>query len=240
MNNYLKYLIWVGTAVLVIVGIFVLVQTNNAMNLTLNTVSFSGEGKVTAKPDVAVINLSILTESVNSKDAQDSNSKKSKAVTDFLKGQGVEEKDVKTVGYNIYPQYNYPQYSRPSISGYQVNQTLEVRVRDLNKVSGILDGVVTAGANQVNQLTFSIDNPDKLKMEARQKAIEDAKKKASELEDQLGINLGKIVNFSEGYSGVPSPVYYSEKGMGGGGGGPTIPVGENEVMISVTLFYQIK
>lgn len=242
MDKNFKYFTWVGTGVLVLVGIFLIAQTNHVVNTatTTNTVSFSGEGKVTAKPDIAVVNLSILTESVNSKDAQDSNSKKSKAVTDFLKAQGVDEKDVKTAGYNIYPQYRYPQYTKPEISGYQVNQTLEVKIRDLAKVSAILDGVVAAGANQVNQLTFSIDNPEQLKVEARQKAIEDAKKKAGELEDQLGIRLGRIINFSENVGGYPVPIYYGGAKDGMGGGGPSVPTGENEVVVNVSITYQIK
>ena len=207
---------------------------------TTNTVSFNGEGKVLAKPDVAAISLSIVTEAVTSKSAQDENSKKSKAVIDFLKAQGVEDKDIKTTGYNIYPQYRYPQYDRPEIRGYQVNQTMDVKIRNLGSVSAILDGVVSAGVNQVNSLSFQIDNPDALKAEARQKAIEDAKMKAEELEDQLGVRLGRIVNFSESIGGFPGPIFYgAERGLGGGGG-PTVPTGENEIVVNVNLTYQIK
>ena len=244
MNNNYKYLIWSGTAVTVILAIFLLASTNRFLNpaATTNTVSFNGEGKVLAKPNIAVISLSIVTEAVTSKIAQDDNSKKSKAVTDFLKSQNIEEKDIKTTGYNIYPQYRYPQYDKPEIRGYQVNQTLEVKVRDLDKVSGILDGVVSAGVNQVNSLSFEIDDPESLKADARKKAIDDAKKKADELEDQLGVNLGKIVNFSESIGGVPVPIYYDKAiGLGGmGGGGPSVPVGENEMVINVTITYQIR
>ena len=241
-NNY-KYLIWSGTAVTVILAVFLLASTNRVLNTTTttNTVSFNGEGKVLAKPDVAAISLSIVTEAVTSKAAQDDNSSKSKAVSDFLKKQGVEEKDIKTTGYNIYPQYRYPQYDKPEIRGYQVNQTMEVKVRDLGKVSSILDGVVSAGVNQVNSLSFEIDEPEKLKAEARQKAIEDARSKTDELEDQLGVKLGKIVNFSESIGGFPGPIFYERAlDVGMGGGGPSVPTGENEVVVNVTLTYQIK
>ena len=241
-NNY-KYLIWSGTAVTVILAVFLLASTNRVLNTTTttNTISFNGEGKVLAKPDVAAISLSIVTEAVTSKAAQDDNSSKSKAVSDFLKKQGVEEKDIKTTGYNIYPQYRYPQYDKPEIRGYQVNQTMEVKVRDLGKVSSILDGVVSAGVNQVNSLSFEIDEPEKLKAEARQKAIEDARSKTDELEDQLGVKLGKIVNFSESIGGFPGPIFYERAlDVGMGGGGPSVPTGENEVVVNVTLTYQIK
>lgn len=245
MNTNYKYLTWSGTAVLVILAIFLLASTNKVVNTatTTNTVSFSGEGKVVAKPDIAKINLSIVTDALTSKVAQDENSKKSKALTDYLKKQNVDDKDIKTTGYNIYPQYRYPQYGgQPTITGYQVNQSMEVKVRDLSKVSNVLDGVVSAGANQINGLSFEIDNPEALKAEARGKAIADAKKKASELKNQVGISLGKIVNFSENTGGYPMPIYYDTKGMGmgGGGGGPSVPTGENEITVNISITYQIK
>ena len=164
MNNY-KPLIWSGAVVMVILAVFLIASTNKVLNTaaTTNTVSFSGEGKVVAKPDIAKVQLSIVTDALTSKAAQDENSKKSKAVTDYLKKQDIDDKDIKTTGYNIYPQYKYPQYGgQPTITGYQVNQSLEIKIHDLDKVSDILDGVVAAGANQVNQLGFEIDNPEAL------------------------------------------------------------------------------
>lgn len=243
MNTQFKPLIWSGTVVMIIFSVFLSVAINRIMNTatTTNTVSFSGEGKVVTKPDIAKVQLSIVTEALTSKVAQDDNSKKSKAVTDYLQKQGLGEKDIKTTGYSIYPQYKYPQYGgRPTITGYQVNQSMEVKVRDLDKASNILDGVVSAGANQVNGLSFEIDNPEALKTEARTKAIADAKKKASELQSQVGISLGKIVNFSENTGGYPIPTYYETKASGIDRGGPSLPAGENEITVNITLTYQIK
>lgn len=225
---------------------------------TTNTVSFDGEGRVFAKPDVAALSFSILTEAVTSKAAQDDNSTKSTKVVDFLKNQGIEEKDIKTTGYNVYPQYSYPTPCRLSysqegvvypctdseqkISGYQVNQSFEVKVRDLEKVSAILDGLLTAGANQVNNLSFQIDNIEKVKNEARELAIKNAKEKASTLKKQIGIRLGKIVNYYEGGGGYPIPYMLKTEADGRGGDidGPSVPVGENEIAVNVTITYQIK
>ncbi len=263
MNNY-KYLVWAGTATLVVTIIFLLATTEKVLNTATNTntVSFSGEGKVLAKPDIALVNLTILTEAKTSKAAQDDNSKKSKTVIDFLKKQGIDEKDIKTVGYNIYPKYSYPkpiplgtsqsfrpEYldyydGNPKITGYQVNENIEVKIRDLGKVSTILDGVVTAGVNQVNNLQFDIDDKEKLKKEAREKALANAKNKADELEDQVDIKLGKIINYTEGFNGFPTPIYYTAEKLddrgGFGGGEPEISAGQNEIVVNVTLTYQIK
>ncbi len=247
MEQYQKRIVfWVAVALAVIAGIFLIVKTNQAMNTatTTNTVTFMGEGKVLAKPDVAVIDLSIVTEAATSKAAQDENSKKSRAVTDFLEDQGVDDKDIKTTGYNIYPQYTYPQDRKPQITGYQVNQMLQVKVRDLDKADTILDGVVTAGVNQVNNFQLTIDDPEELRAEARKKAIEAADEKADTLKSQLDIRLGRIVNFSESTGGgYPVPMYDTAyKGMGGMGGGssPSVPTGENEVVVTVSITYQIK
>src|SRR3989338_3690776 len=135
MNNNYKYLVWTGIGVLVILGIFLLALTDQVANTATNTntVSFSGEGKVLAKPDIALVNLTILTEATTSKTAQDDNSKKSKAVIDFLKKQGIDEKDIKTVGYNIYPKYSYP---RPIPLGNQINSYMPEYYDTNPKITG--------------------------------------------------------------------------------------------------------
>lgn len=246
MEKYQKQVIfWVSIALALSFGSFLMVKTNQALNTatTTNTVTFNGEGSVLAKPDVAVIDLSIVTEAATSKAAQDDNSAKSRAVTEFLKKQDVDEKDIKTTGYNIYPQYHYPRDGKPQISGYQVNQTVQVKVRDLDKTDVVLDGIVAAGANQVNNFQLTIDEPDKLQAEAREKAIKNAKEKADKLKKQLGIDLGRIVNFYESSGGYyPVPMYKESSSAvdGRGGGGPSIPTGENEISVSVSITYQIK
>lgn len=245
MNNLLNPLVKTALAVMVLLGVFLLVQINHVWNTatTTNTVSFSGQGKVMAKPDIAMVSATVLTQSSNSKTAQDQNTAKSNAVTEYLKGQGIEEKDIKTTGYNIYPQYSYPAYGgQGTITGYQVTQSFQVKVRDLGKLSTILGGLVSAGANQVDNLGLQVENPETLKAQARQMAIDDAKKKAQELKGQVGISLGRIVNFAEGYNGYPVPMYgaaMDARGMGGGGG-PVISGGENEIIVDVTITYQIK
>lgn len=246
-----QILFWAGLAFVAILGAFVLVTTARTLDTatTTNTVSFSGEGKVTAKPDIALVDLSIVTDAKTSKVAQDDNSKKSTKLIDFLKSQNINEKDIKTTSYNIQPQYSYPNSpydkvtERPQIIGYQVNQTIEVTIRDLGKVDAILDGVVTTGVNQVYGLRFSIENPEKLKEEAREKAIKDAEAKASTLEGQLGIRLGRIINFSESGNGYVPPYYY-DKVMNlesrAGGDVPSVQIGENEILVNVSITYQIK
>lgn len=258
-NTYKTILFWSSTVLIVVLAIFFLVSIDQKLNTatTTNTVSFSGQGKVFAKPDIATLDFSVFTEAATSKAAQDANSKKSQQITDFLKKQNIDEKDVKTTYYNIYPKYSYyppviyderqvqaypmpTEPPEPKIVGYQVTQGFQVKVRDFDKLSEVVDGLVANGVNNVNNLGFSIEDPEKLRAEARTLAIADAKEKADELKGKIGIKLGKIVNFYEDIYG-----YQFADGRGGGiealpAKGPSLPPGENEITVSVTLTYQIK
>ncbi|MFZ5559403.1 MAG: SIMPL domain-containing protein [Patescibacteria group bacterium] len=202
-----------------------------------DTISIQGQGKVYAKPDIAIINLSVITEGKYIKDVQDRNTRKMNGVIDFLKSFGIEEKDIKTINYNIYPKYVYQEGVVPWISGYEINQTLEVKIRNLEKIGEILEKSVSAGINQVSSLRFWVDKDEDLKEQARKLAIEDAKKKADKLASNLGIKLVKLTGFTEDTGYYPVPLY--REGIGGGGETPTIETGENEIIVNVSLIYEI-
>lgn len=243
MNDNYKVIRWFGIVTLISLNIFLLASTKQIKDtaVTTNTISFNGEGKVSAKPDIAKIEFAIITEGKTSKEAQEANSPKSKDVVNFLKKQDIDDKDIKTISYNIFPKYNYQRLGNPEIIGYEVNQKFEVKVRDLEKTNAVVDGLTSVGVNNIANLGFTIDDPEKLQAEARAQAIADAKQKAQDLEKQLGINLGKIVNFSEGNYGFPGPIAYDTKSLGGAlNHGPELPPGENEIKVDVTITYQIK
>lgn len=217
-------------------------------------INVTGEGKVIYRPDVAKLNATILTENEFLKVAQEENSKKSNVLVSYLKSAGLEEKDIKTTGYNIYPQYSYPPpcppYSvcpldsdRPKIIGYQVRNSYEITIRDISKAGEILSGVVGSGVNEVSSLVFTIDQPEALKAEARKKAIDDARAKAEKLADDLNRRLGKIMNFYE--STFPPPIVFREMVLGKGGGAEPVPTpsirpGENEIVVSVSVTYEFR
>ncbi len=208
----------------------------------LNMISFTGEGKVYTTPDIAFVDFSVVTQGTDINNVQDENTKKMNKVTEFLKGFGIEEKDIKTTNYNLYPQYTYENDRVPQIIGYQINQTLSVKIRKIDQAGEILKKVVNTGINQVNSFYFGVENDEEIKEQARQIAIEDAKKKAEKLASQIGIKLGEITGFSENLGGYPVPMYessYKATGMGGSGT-PNIQAGENEIIVSVTLTYKIK
>jgi len=239
--SILAILVGLVLIIMVISGVSMLLGKSGTEQRDSNAdlIMFSGEGKVYTKPDVAFVDLSVVTQGEQIIDVQTENTKKMNKVIDFLKSYGIDEKDIKTTNYNLYPQYTYENNKIPQIMGYQINQTLNIKVKDLNKVGEILQKGVSMGINQVNSLYFGVENDESIKDEARKMAIDDAKKKAEKSAAQIGIKLGKIVNFSESYN-IPVPMYDSGYGRGGGGGIPDVQTGVNEIIVNITLTYEVK
>ena len=213
-----------------------------------HTIVVSETGEVYTRPDLALISFSVSIEKENIAEAMLENTEKMNSVIEYMKGQNIEEKDLKTTNFVIYPRYEYRQsQSYPYIptgervlAGYVVEQTLEVKIRDLEKIGGIIQGANEKGANQTGNLQFTIDNQKELKKEARAEAIEKAKEKAKELASQLGVKLVKITSFSE--SGVfPRPLYLetTKSGLGGADESFQIESGENKVEVTVSITYEI-
>lgn len=205
-----------------------------------NIISFSGEGKIFAKPDIAEINLSVMNEEKTVISAQDKNTKAMNKIVGILKGNGVAEKDIKTTSYNIYPRYDWVK-DKQALAGYRVEQTVQVKIRDLEKVGKIIDESVSAGANEVGQLRFAIDEPEKLKEQAADLAIADAKMKAERVAGILGVNLIRVVRFSETGTEPPIRPFYKmmEAGAGGGAEAPQIEAGEQEIVSNVSIEWEI-
>lgn len=218
----------------------------------------AGEGKTTVKPDIAVFTAGVVAQAAKVKDAQAENTKKSNAIIKFLKKSGVDEKDIKTIQYNVYPQYSYmpvppcpppgpcpvSEIRPPKISFYQVNHTIEVKVRDLGKVDDLLSGVVSAGANEVGSIAFKVDDPEVARAAARKKAIDNATVKAQVLAADLGVRLKKIVSYNEEGSGYPIYQMAMEYGKGGGlaasAPAPQVQPGEQEITANVTIVYEFR
>ncbi len=207
-----------------------------------DTIAISGEGKVTGIPDIAAVSVGLQTEKADVKSAQTENTAKMNRLIANLKNLGVEDKDIQTSYYNIYPQYDWPN-GKQVLRGYQVSQGVTVKIRNLSKIGDILASAGEGGANQVSGLSFNIDDPESLRQEARVKALLNAKEKADALARVAGVKLGKIVSFSE-YAGTPTSLYksYDMGGFGGGGEGaaPTVESGSMDIVVDVTVSYEIK
>jgi len=220
-------------------------------NEIVNTITVAGIGEVVIKPDIATVSFGVLAENLDVAKAQTESATKINNIINFLKGKGVEEKDIKTTDYNIYPRYDYTQTSefypyngKQILAAYVVSQTVEIKIRKIADAGAILSGVGEFGATDISGLNFTIDDEDTVKDQARDLAIQDAKAQAKVLAKGLGVKLVKITSFSEGEN---YPIYYGisksmmAEGIGGGDAiAPQIPVGENKVTSNVTITYEIR
>lgn len=233
-----------------LVGVSNKIKENQRMD-EQSTITVSGSGDVYSKPDLGIVVFSVISEAGKIANAMKDNTEKMNAIINAMKESGTDEKDLKTLNFAIYPRYEwqkeisyyYPE-GRRILVGYEISQSLQVKIRDLSKAGEIIEKAVSSGANQVGDLQFTIDDSDKLKKEAREEAIKEAKTKAKELAKQLGVRLSKITAFSE--SGA-YPYYdfatmeSSAKGVGMGGGSvPQMETGENKISVSVTITYEIR
>ena len=209
-----------------------------------NSIVISETGEVYAKPDLAVVNFSVIEEAKTAAEATSKNTETMNNIIQAMEDQGIEDKDLKTISFNLYPRYEYTDdtFNKRILVGYEVSQNLEVKIRDMEKIGTIIEEATSAGANDVGGLQFTIDNEDGLKKEARAQAIGKAKNKAQELSSQLGVKLGRVISFNESFF---VPYYdnraYLEKaeGMGGGGSVPDIQTGENTISVTITVVYEI-
>jgi len=226
-----------------------IVDIRDKVQETKNTITVSDTGTQYAAPDLAVVTFSVTNEAKTVAEAMKENTDKMNAVVVSVASNGVEEKDRKTTNFSIYPRYEwqdisaiYPEGKRVFV-GYEVSQSLEVKIRDLAKTGDIIEAATNAGANNVSDLQFTVDKQDEIKKQAREEAITKAKTKAEELAKQLGVRLVRISSFSEGNS---YPYYASYKEAAGLGGGdvsspvPDIQTGQNKIEVTVSITYEIK
>jgi hypothetical protein len=204
------------------------------------TVTVSASGTVSAAPDQASIQSGVTSEAKSARDAMSKNNEAMKKVIDELKTQGVEAKDIQTTQFNIEPVYVYPKEGQPpSVTGYRVNNMVSVRVRDLDKLGGVLDQLVTAGANQMNGISFDVSKAETLKDDARKDAMANALRRATLLATAAGAEVGEVMQISEETSfHGPRPVVYAKRAAMADSA--PIERGEQELETRVTVTWKIK
>jgi len=244
-----------GIVTLALLSLFLLSQTilaagnfGRPSNPATDTITVQGDGQATLPPDVANISFTVQNTAAAVADAQSATTKQANAAFAFVKGQGIADKDVTTTSYNITPQYSYencpPGVFCPSsskVTGYQVSETIQVTMRDLTAVGTLLGGLGKLSVQNISGPNFTLDDPSAGYDAARADAITKAKIQASLLAKQLGISLGKIVNFSESSGTTPYPVYSMSAGATSAEAAstPTVPTGENTYNASVSITYEI-
>jgi len=210
-------------------------DTNNA------GITVSGQGMASGVPDLATLNLGVEAFRDTVQAARDDAASAMDDVVKVLKGRGIEDRDIQTSSFNISPRYDR---NGQSITGYQVNNQLTVRIRDLDAVGSIIDDVTAAGGNltRFQGISFSIENTKPLEKAAREAAVKDLMDKANQLATLAGVNLGKPISINESGGLTPLQVtYFDRAGMAEAAAAPTpIMAGELDVIVSLQAVFAIQ
>lgn len=201
----------------------------------------NGEGKVTAIPDTARVMIGISIDRPNLKTAQEEANRITNTITDQLIKLGIDKKDIKTTNYSINPSYDYTS-SPPRSSGFTINITQEITVKNLDLVNQAIDITTANGANIVGGLYFTVNDEKQkeLEGEARTLAIKDAKEKAVQMADAAGITLGRVINIQEVPSDFPRPVPLRAVPEGGAGGETQVQPGTSEITSQIILTFETR
>jgi uncharacterized protein YggE len=255
----MKNKLWLGLGVLVMVLLMGLagcsaakVQADSLQPVKVNVNSqegiwVSGAGKIPVAPDIAVLNLGVEVTMTNVAEAQAQASLSMNKVMQVLTDKGIAKADIQTQNYNIYQTSRWDdstQQNKPT--GYRVSNMLVVKVRDLGSISNIIDSVVTAGGDYIRfqGINFSVEKPEQYYIQAREHAMQDAKANAEKLAALAGVTLGKVTYVSENSGNQP----YYNNGINSGVRAPIalndmetpISVGQNDIVVNVTVVYTIQ
>lgn len=214
-------------------------------DFTPMVISVDADGKVSAPPDIAVVSFGVQTgRQGTAQQAIKLLADKMQEVIDAVKKDGIEDKDISTDSLSLNPAYDWKD-GQQIPRGFEANQSLHVKVRDLDKIGAILSAVTAAGANQIGGVDFTIDDPEKLQAMAREKAITKAEAKAQKLAAELGKSLKRLKGFSEG-GGYTPPMPYAkanimmDRAEGASLAAVPVPTGEQDITVSVSLTYELQ
>ena len=252
----------IGT--LAILALFLFVQTASVAtsigrpaNPATDTITVTGQGQASMPPNIASVSFTVEYTEPTVGTAQRKTTERMNAALSYLENEGIEKKDIRTLAYNIYPLYEQkscgcdtrgrctPCDANGKIENYRVSQSVEVKVRDIDKAGALIGGLGEIGVQNLSGPTLTLDEPNAGYTAARAQAIADARRQAEVLANQLGVRLGRIVNFSESAPGIYSKMYATEAmggaiDMAGAAPAPQIPVGENTYSATVSVTYEIR
>lgn len=242
------YIVLIPLITLVTLLIVQLSGLSIPMHITMTTGSnadFSvvGEGKIEVIPDTGYVDVGVtVNKAVSAEAAQDEVAKVNNQLIAKMKEFGIKAGDIKTTNYSVNPNYDYSNNSSGTIQGYNASAQLSIKVQKANSLGEIAQAATAAGATDIYNTRFNIENPEKYREQARTKAIENAREQATKLASQLGIKLGRVTNVVESTDANPIyPMYDLKSAMGGGGGGSAdLQPGQQTITSTVTLYFEKK
>lgn len=204
-------------------------------------ITLSGHGEVRTVPDLAYVTSGVVTQGATAAEALAANTK---AMTDLfaaLKDSGVDNKDVQTSNFSVQPRYDYQNGQAPKLVGYDVSNNVTVTLRKIDGLGPLLDKLVQSGSNQISGVSFDVAKPQEAMDEARKLATEDATRKAKVYAQAMGIELGNVMQISEGVVAPPPMPMVRGKVMMADAAAPVpVAAGEQVIAVDVNVVWEIK
>ena len=199
------------------------------------TITVSGNGKVTVKPDIATLNLGVQANASTATAALSQSNAAATKLIAALKAAGVADDDIVTSGIQVYPTYS----SGSFITGYQSSNSVTVTVRSIDRTGPVIDAAAAAAGDNVTigGVSFSVGNPEKVLAAARSAAIANAAARAGQFADAAHVHVGSVLQISE-VSVSPIPIFASPTADAAGGATP-VQTGTQDLTVSVTVVYAL-
>lgn len=248
MQSFGKKILWTLIGIFVVYGI-VLVGTMIRNNIKqyehigqateqVRTITIESEGNIRAVPDIAKVNMGAQTIGETVALAQEENTALVDSLLLRLKQLGIDREDIQTNGYNIFPRYTYDEEEGQVLEGYEVNQQLSIKIRNLNKIQDVFSLAGEVGANNVEGLTFTIDDPDIYYDDARNEAVNKLNEKTETLAQTLGVRFIRIVEYDEFEGGlIREGVAPLERAIPQGG---SIEEGSMDIKLGIRVVFEIE
>lgn len=249
-------IIFLGAFILMIsFGLMIMHGVKSYVNIANpKSVTISGHGEILAVPDIATLSF-VVRSSNNSNDQmilKDQIASSTNYILSSLKNLGILENDIKTTDYTANPKYgsqNCINLSIPcqsTIVGYEASESVNIKIRNTDNINKVLDVLAKAKISEISGPNFEVDNIDKIKIEARNKAIDDAKEKAISLSKALGVKIKNIISYSDDMDNSNYPVAYKamdSKVIGMAASAPSpetnLSKGENKINSNVSIIFEI-
>ncbi|WP_187289031.1 SIMPL domain-containing protein [Fulvimarina pelagi] len=223
-------------------------QANITENPARGTISVTGYGEVSARPDEAILGFTVLRQGESAKAAVDATSEAMREVIGGMRELGAEDRDLQTATIQIFPQYGEADETQPGrgrsneIVGYEARNTLSVTVREIANVGAYLDRAIELGVNQGGDVNFTIADDEELLSEARRSAVEDAREKAELYAQAANVSIDRIVSIAEpsAYRGPQPEMMQMRMAADSGGGGVPIEAGEIIRSASIEIVFSIR
>ncbi|HZQ10344.1 MAG TPA: SIMPL domain-containing protein [Anaerolineae bacterium] len=254
MNRFAKFVLpmLLASGTIIALATFAITNENSAAHVAhaqvaqtptppRSDIGVTGTGQVFVKPDTGIASVGVNVTAPTLDAALNEVNQKMTAVINAIKAQGVDAADIQTTSYNVSPITNQPKEGESAVvTGYNVQNIVTVKIRNIDNVGKVLDAALAAGANSINSVYFTVDNPTQAENDARTQAVKNAMAKAQTLAAAAGVKVGNIVSISDISPQVIPFVRTAEFAVpaAANSAGP-IETGQTSVMVNVEMHFEI-